>query len=199
MTFKAKMANYWYYYKWHTIAGVFVLILLVSTLVECAQKKTPDLTVAYVGYDYVQTDGFRDDLSALVGDVNGDGTEYVFCDNVTIPREIKSEQDMMMSQKLMLMFVDGETRLFIMERDFLDAYGDSFEDLDGILPAGKLEDAFEYGGRKIAVSTLECPQLAKYGLSKEGLYMGIISLNENNKKFAENYQTSVKLIKELAK
>ena len=198
MTFKEKLSNYWYYYKWHTVIGALALVFLLITLVECAQKKTPDLSVAYAGYEYITTDEFQNDISEIVGDVNGDGIEYVFVDNITIPKEIKTEQDLAMNQKLILLFVDGETRMFILERDFMDAYVDAFENLDGILPDDTLENALEYEGKKIAVSTLNCPKLEKYGLSKDNLYMGILTINENNLKYLKNYQTSVKLIQELA-
>lgn len=198
MTFKQKLSNYWYYYKWHIIFGIFLLILLVITFVQCAQKKTPDLSIAYAGYDYVATDEFQDDMSAFIGDMNGDGTEYVFCNNLVIPSDVKSEQDLTISQKLMLMFVDKETRLYIMERDLYELYSESFEDLKGIVPDNKLQNAYEYNGVPIAICTLNCPKLEKYGLAKENLYMGIVSLGENDLKFAENYKTSVKLIRELS-
>lgn len=198
MTFQQKWSNYWYYYKWHTLFGVFVLILLTITLVECAQKKTPDLSIAYASQNYVNTDKFQDDMSAFIGDVNGDGAEYVFCNNLLLATDVKTEQDLAVSQKLLLLFVDKETRLFIMDRELFEAYSESFENLDGIVPDDKLQDAYEYNGAKIAICTLNCPKLEKYGLAKENLYMGIVALGENDKKFSENYNTSLKLIKELS-
>ena len=40
--------NYWYYYKWHTIAGIFVLVVLIITITECAKTVKPDLGVSIV-------------------------------------------------------------------------------------------------------------------------------------------------------
>ena len=49
---KKLFENYWYYYKIHTIAGIFILILLIYSIVECANKVDPDATVSYIGSLY---------------------------------------------------------------------------------------------------------------------------------------------------
>ena len=197
MTFKQKIDNYWYYHKWHTICGAAAIAFLITATVQCMQKVEPDLVIGYIGSEYVETDGFAEDMSGVVGDINGDGREYVFCDNVTLPKEVKSEADMQMGQKLIVMFASGETKLFIAQREVLEAYADGLENLSGILPEDKLVDAVEYGGAKIAVSAAQCPGLKKYGLSGDDLYVAILSLWDE--KDTEKHDASVRLIQEIVR
>ena len=197
MTFKEKLSNYWFYYKWHTVIGILVLAFVVTTLAECAKTTEPDFKMAYAGYEYIPTDNFQNDMSNLIGDVNGDGKEYVFCDNVVMPETIRTDEDFQLNQKLMILFIDGSTRLFILDRDFVDAYAELFEDLSDIVSEDKLENAFEYENQKIAVSTLDCPILEKYALARENLYVGILSVAENDIENALKFKTAVEVIKML--
>ena len=36
--FKSKWDNYWYYYKYHTLAGIFVLVVIVIIVIACVNK-----------------------------------------------------------------------------------------------------------------------------------------------------------------
>lgn len=36
--FKSKWENYWYYYKYHTLAGMFVLVVLVIIVIACTNR-----------------------------------------------------------------------------------------------------------------------------------------------------------------
>ena len=47
--FLEKLENFWYYYKWHTIVAIFVIVaVLVSSLQMCS-RKTTDIHVIYAG------------------------------------------------------------------------------------------------------------------------------------------------------
>ena len=41
--------NYWYYYKVHTLIGLFALFVITVCFVQCATKETGDLTVTFAG------------------------------------------------------------------------------------------------------------------------------------------------------
>ena len=44
--------HYWMYYKWHTIAGAFAAIMIVTTAVQCATREKFDMNVTYTGSVY---------------------------------------------------------------------------------------------------------------------------------------------------
>lgn len=41
--------NYWYHYKWPTIGGLFLIVVLVVGLTQCISKEDEDLVVLYAG------------------------------------------------------------------------------------------------------------------------------------------------------
>ena len=44
-----KLENFWYHYKWHTIAAVFVLVVAIICLVQCGKQVEYDVYVMYAG------------------------------------------------------------------------------------------------------------------------------------------------------
>ena len=113
--------NYWYYYRIHTIAGIFVVIILIFSLVECANKVYPDLSVSYIGEKV-----FNEEISAnikqtfvqYVDDATKNGKLDVEFMPITISKEAKSEQDMAMMQKAQLEIAAGESYLYIMYKEY---------------------------------------------------------------------------------
>lgn len=82
-----KWDNYWYYYKWHTIAGIFVLIVLVVSISQCAKRPNYDTTIALVTTNAVMDtdqEALANCLSQYMPDVNGDGKHLVGLDNMYI-------------------------------------------------------------------------------------------------------------------
>ena len=47
--FLARLENFWYHYKWHTIAAVFAVVVLAICLVQCSKQKKYDMYVMYAG------------------------------------------------------------------------------------------------------------------------------------------------------
>lgn len=41
--------NYWYHYKWHTIAAVFIIFVLLICIVQCATVPKNDIIFTYAG------------------------------------------------------------------------------------------------------------------------------------------------------
>lgn len=204
MTFRQKWDNYWYYYKIHTFAGIFVLVLLITTLVQCAQSVDTDLHIAYVSSVYTDTSALEEAAAKTVGDLNQDGHEKVFCDNLTIPDEPQTEADLMMSQKLMLLMVSGETRLFIMDKAYfeMEAYSDMFVSLEGVLQNEQmLAQGIGYDGKVIAVRAGDCPYLTELGIKGEDLYVGVVAItpaNEKMKNIDKLYAASIELMRSFA-
>ena len=49
------LENFWYHYKWHTIAVLFVLIVSVVIIVQCASKPKYDVHILYAGDKAIST------------------------------------------------------------------------------------------------------------------------------------------------
>ena len=47
--FPEKLANFWYHYKWHTIALLFTVFVIVVCTVQCASNTRYDIQVLYAG------------------------------------------------------------------------------------------------------------------------------------------------------
>lgn len=82
-----KWDNFWYYYKWHVIVGIAVILLVVICAVQIFSRKNYDSYIIYAGpYEVERTSENNDtpmysvmisSLDRLVGDINGDGEVLV--------------------------------------------------------------------------------------------------------------------------
>ena len=46
---QAWLENFWYHYKWHTIASVFVLLVVTIITVQMCTRTTYDAYIVYAG------------------------------------------------------------------------------------------------------------------------------------------------------
>lgn len=201
VTFRQKWENYWYYYKIHTITGIFILIVLLITLKDCASRVDPDFSALYVGDKYFNSEALEAEIEEFVGDLNGDGENSLFFEQILIPENPQSEMDLQMHQKLLLTFVSRDARLYIIEDQFLERYGDSFESLEGILPPEKLEGGKEFDGKVIGIPASNCEFLKKHGLSDSDLYVGILLVSADDQRkpnIDALYNASVEVLRFIA-
>jgi len=80
MNFKQKLANFWYYHKWLTIAIAFFVVFIVIATIQYIAKEDPDVTVMYVGDSHIseaEAEGIIKSLTPFVPDENGDGKVVV--------------------------------------------------------------------------------------------------------------------------
>jgi hypothetical protein len=73
--------NFWYHYKWHTAAVLFITFVLTVCITQCARKEKHDVVVMSAGpylYSGEELLTVKDELNkVLPGDFNGDGKENV--------------------------------------------------------------------------------------------------------------------------
>ena len=126
-TFKQRAANFWYYYKWHTIIGLFIAAVLAFGCVQCATKENPDYTVI-MAFDKTVPSGVTDSIETYLEqygeDINGDGKTVVHIYDVSSSQD-KDIQEAQ-STKLIAEMQRGEAMLFIVD----DVYFDKLYDLD---------------------------------------------------------------------
>ena len=114
--FLEKLDNFWYYYKWHTIVAIFVIVaVLVSSLQMCS-RKTTDIHVIYAGERNIVRTSVDGDipmynklvsaLSERADDYNGDGekiltfTTYTFLSDLD-RTEIAKNPELSINEKLL--------------------------------------------------------------------------------------------------
>ena len=94
----ARLENFWYHYKWHTIAAIFALIVIIVCTVQCATNTKYDIQVLYAGdHVFVRTspDGsypeyaqMTSTLADFANDSDGNGeTNVTFLDLCAVNNE----------------------------------------------------------------------------------------------------------------
>jgi hypothetical protein len=80
---KKKIDNYWYYYKIHTFAAIFIVIVLAILIQQCATTVKPDITIIIATKNPVMTtdqqSAMEKYLQGFTADVNKDGKKSVQC------------------------------------------------------------------------------------------------------------------------
>lgn len=142
-TFKEKIQNYWYHYKWHTIIIGFIAVVFGVTFIQFITKTEPDYIVMtafdkYMPYSVTQT--MSEYLSNFGEDVNGDGEVVVQIYDISTSVDSQIQQSN--SAKLMAELQNGEIMLFIVDDFYFDKLN-SLEVFDK-LSFGDAKDGYAY-------------------------------------------------------
>lgn len=94
-SFKERLANFWYYYKWHTVALLFLVFAITVCSLQMCSSTVPDAYVMYAGGKSFAVKSEDNDvaphLAALSSlkrfceDYNGDGEVIVELETYYIP------------------------------------------------------------------------------------------------------------------
>ena len=138
-------------------------------------NKTPDISIGFIASEYKSTDKLEKMLSDAVGDRNGDGVSYAFCDNVVLPQTPQNDGDTMLIQKVSIMFASGDYQMFIMDKEFFEAdiYGEMFVDISDIITEEMAEDSVKMRGKSKFLNDAL--------VSGDNLYVGLILIRESDK------------------
>ena len=135
---KAWWSNVWYYYKWHALVILCLLIALFSMLISCITRVEPDLRVLIVS-DVATSEedeqAFIKKYSQFIEDANDDGKKSISVSliqfsNFTSPT-MNPELETASEVKLRAELISGEAQLIIFKdnvADYLGGFG-TFADL----------------------------------------------------------------------
>lgn len=98
MTPRQWIENYWYHYKWPTLAGILVLFVLLVCVVQCATRVSPDVLMMYSGPKSLSFDAISQLEASVVSvmgeDYNQDGIQYVqYLENVIVFEDYTIEDE----------------------------------------------------------------------------------------------------------
>ncbi len=75
---RKKAENFWYYYKWYVVGGIFLLCTILAGITTCKPVKKIDLYMLYLRDDTpnaAQVAQMEEWLSPMVPDLNDDGVK----------------------------------------------------------------------------------------------------------------------------
>ncbi len=88
MTAKEKRANFWFYYKWHVLVGLFVVIVAALLLKDVLFRTEPDYTVGVLSETGLPTgaaEALAEKFAEFFDDRNGDGKVVVAVEDYALP------------------------------------------------------------------------------------------------------------------
>lgn len=202
MTFKQKIENYWYHYKWHTIIIVFFIITGLVCLVQCSTKEQPDdKALLYVNQNLLDNaaNDLSDKLGGYIEDYNGNGEVLYRVNNVSYNSNNLAgvNYSVTNSEKLLSALATAEYVLYIVDEHGYDYLSDNstevFENYD--FCPDKNGTAWNWKGSSLQQG------LADSGLP-ENLYFCIRKVNgtmvEKNKNVNDLKEKAEKLLQKLA-
>ena len=117
--------NYWFYYKWHTIAGVVALALIIGTIVEVVNRVNPDIDIMIASqymFSDEQLEAIKAGVSDVISDINNDDLKTVQIMSLNTSLEPKDEMQAAAREKLYLEFAAGDSFIFFMDKGLFDIY-----------------------------------------------------------------------------
>ncbi|MDD3692390.1 MAG: hypothetical protein PHX02_00590 [Oscillospiraceae bacterium] len=118
---RGKFENYWYHYKWHTIAAVAISIVLTVMIWQLVTRDDPDyrLVIATDSYFSQQAvDKLEAAFEAYGRDIDGDGKVEVFAEVLTLGGDM--QYGMANKTKLIAHLTAADTMFFAFDKKTLE-------------------------------------------------------------------------------
>ena len=168
---------FWDYYKWHTIAAIVVLTVIISTVTECANRVHYDLQLDFISNETLTTDA-QEALIALmeknIDDVTENGRNEAYVTYIDMGERNDPQYVQAMRTKYAVELGSTEAFLFLVSRE----YADELIDGEILVKAENWCDAPSYRGYCIDLS--DCAALKEIGINTDDLYACIIKIRETN-------------------
>ena len=182
LTPKEKLQNYWYHFRWHTIAAIFLVAIITFMVANCMTREKHDFIVVIHTHSYIDDRGIEkieEYLEQYAEDINGDGKVTVQVSNCSFSEKTSSAQanqnaitrlqSMMITDEAVLYIVDEKGLNYVeslTEKGFLAAEplaleDDFYEFCNGKEEYEQLPEGLMISYRKIKGTTLEDSKKAK--------------------------------------
>ena len=121
---------FWLYYKWHTVAVLFVVMLTIISLVECANKEKYDLRITYLGQHFFDDSAWENvekTLEIKINDIDHNNEKNIQILNLILTGDSEQmEQDYASTVKHDIEFSNELMYLFIYDKNQVEARADEF-------------------------------------------------------------------------
>lgn len=191
MTFLQKVDNFWYYYKWWVIAGVFVLFGLwcLSQLLQSQGKDTSgDVAVLSVYAHPLTSEEYDLDrrICEFIPDTNGDGEQKVVFQPYFITEKGTTQSDTVTKSEFEMNLQDAFGDVMLFDRPNLDIYlkKDIFAPIGDYVDLSKIpeEDIIYRGDVPVAVKLSESKILSDMHFIIDEVYASVMFVPDGEDK-----------------
>ena len=188
MTFWQRLDNFWYYYKWWVIAGVFVLFGLwcLSQLLQGQVKDTSgDLTVLSVYSHPLTSEEYDLDrrICDVIPDTNGDGEQKVVFNPYFITEKGTSQSDMVTTSEFEMNLQNCYGDMILFDKPSIDNYikKDIFAPIGDYVDLSKIpkEDVIYRGDVAVAVKLSESKILSDMHFIIDEVYASVMFIPDD--------------------
>jgi hypothetical protein len=165
--------------RYKIILALIVTVGIIVSVRSCVVREEADLTIAYIGHDFVNRSLFeenRDEINAIVGDVDSNGTQICDITEISFNENLSTADLSNAKQKMAYALGQGNARVYIMEKSFFDSNKDSgvYADLSYLSEDGlKNSD-----GEIIGIDVSGNEKLEKLGIKTDGTYIALRAVTE---------------------
>lgn len=207
MSFKAKLENFWYYYKTAFILGLVVVLAGVFLISELTKKVPSDLKISLISEDVLSeaSINFNEALPGIVQDIDNNGDASITISRLFINDKLEKEKAEAMSQSLESQLASQSATLFIADK----ANYEKLIKKDAFCPLNELLDVTPYGDRvlyrgetPIALHLAGSKVLADMQFVTDDLYALVLFRrpgDENIPERVKEYENAVNVMIELMK
>lgn len=165
---------------WHKIALATVIIVgILISVKSCVDKRAADITLAYIGSDFVDRELFNENVKALHGvcsDINADGEVLVDIMEISFNDSLSQADKQNSDSKLANAVGAGVARVYLIEEKYLVSNASSgvFADLSD------LGDGFKNAaGEVVGISVKDNAKVEKLGIDASGdIYLAVRIVSE---------------------
>ncbi len=139
---KEKWQNYWYHFKWHTIGGMALIIVLAVMIVQCASRESYDfITIVYTrsAIESGRMEKIEEYIEQYAEDIDGDGkvsVQVVDCSFTDTNANLQLSQAAMAKVQAMIAAEPKAVLYIVDEKGFNDLnaiVSDGFFDAEALL------------------------------------------------------------------
>ncbi len=191
---KSLFNNYWYYYKWYVIGGLFLLFALVVVITQSATREKYDASVIWAMHGYVDTpyvDEMAKELEKYCEDIDGNGEVNVRVILVTFTSDggmPNSDVEFSMQQKLVTQLSAGDVYIVVADETSYESYLaklNAFENIEDSYPDNPHIDGYKYYLKDTSFAQNET--LSKFITEDTFMIMGSEELQKLNVKDQKLY------------
>lgn len=186
--------------RYKIILAVIVAVGIAVSVKSCVDREKADLTLAYVGHNFVNRTLFeenRAELCEAVGDVDKNGKAVCGIMEISFNEELSSADRSNSDRKLAAAVGQGEARVYIMEKSFVMKNRDSdvFADLSEFSGERILNSA----GEAVGIDISGNEKLKNLGIDcGEGMYLALRRVSEMDAVWDKNIDETDKAARRAA-